>query len=159
MLTEWWMWTDKKYVKHCTCANLLSLHKSLTKYIIISPRFTDEKMKAEQDWSICLRLFSHKRSAIAWIQTIQLLSLSLCVCVRVYVCYNTCKVYHFNHLPVYNSGVLSTFTVLFNHHHYSFPQFLHHPKSKLYTVNKASSFPPPSPIACLYNYYCFILSK
>lgn len=67
----------------------------------------------------------------------------------------------FNFFPVCNSVALSTFTLLYNHHHRPSPELLHLPKLKLYPLNKNSSFPPsPAPgnlssTFCLCGYDCF----
>lgn len=75
---------------------------------------------------------SHLSLLNLWFSLSVSVSLCLCVCLSIYFFYcDEIDITHFNHFKVYNSLVLSTFTVFCNHDCHPFPDLFHHPKQKL----------------------------
>ena len=81
----------------------------------------------------------------------------ICVCGGV-VKYTSHKIYHFNHFKLYKSVVLSTFTMLCNHHHSLVSVFITQ-KGVPIPLSSHSPFHLPNPLGsrkpafCLYRFF------
>lgn len=66
--------------------------------------------------------------------------------------HKTFFVNHFNCFSAYKSVALSIFTMLFNYHHYQFPEFFHHPHG-ISSNYLFSLCPDPSNLYCNFCIY------
>lgn len=70
-----------------------------------------------------------------------------------FLCFTFIILHKTNHFKLYNSGSCIIFTMLYSHHHYLVPEYVHHPKGKPLAMNHSLPIPPPFPSAQL---ICFL---
>lgn len=69
--------------------------------------------------------------------------------------YTSHKTYHWNHLSVYNSVTLSTFTMLYDHPYYPFLERFHHAPKKLCGPSTITlHHPRPSTLGSDHSTFC-----